>query len=400
MRIRLWFARALMSSAGALLTANLASGQSPSIPADSLKGQLLALGRPLGTEQGISALVALTSLEVSTAPLGTSTGGFTFTFDPRLRTWTRSASSFGPAFSERSLTTGRAKVSAGFNVLHANYDSFGDANLKNGDLQPVRNLQSPLTPISYTTLKLNLISDTVVAFGHAGVTDDLDIGVAIPWVRVKMDAEGSFFNAAGADLGQHLLVPSTTSAGVGDIAIFGKYRLWRQADGGLAAAIEARLPTGDRDALRGLDVTRTLVSLIWSKGGRVSPHANAGYEFWSDGVLIASDGSVSAKNQAKYAFGVEIEAHARATLVVDVVGRRVLNGGQVGYRALATTGGSAGSAEGLVGLPEGINQIALAPGGKWNVWRSILLTANVLAPLTTEGVRARIIPVFGVDWAF
>jgi hypothetical protein len=107
-------------------------------PPDSLKGQLLAFGNRLGSQQAMSALATLTSIEVSTAPLGTSTGGFTFTFDPNLRTWTRSASTFGPSFAERSLTTGKAKVSAGFNFLHAGYDSFGGYDLQNGDLRPAQ----------------------------------------------------------------------------------------------------------------------------------------------------------------------------------------------------------------------------------------------------------------------
>jgi hypothetical protein len=391
----------LMASFLSLLIVASSSAQTTSPAPGSLKATLLTFGKVLGTEQGMSALASLTSLEVSTAPLGTSTGGFTFTFDPQLRTWTRSASSFGPSFAERSLTTGRAKVSAGFNVLHASYDSFGGFDLTNGDLHPARNVRSTATPIATTSLKVNLSSDTVVGFAHVGVTDNFDVGIAIPWVRVSLDAEGIFFNAAGADLspGQHPVIPSTTSSGVGDIAIFGKYQLWRQGTGGLAAAVEARLPSGDKDELRGLGVTRTLASLIWSKGGKVSPHANAGFEFWSDSVAIASDGSVFAKNQAKYAVGVEIEAHPRATVVVDLVGRRLLHGGQIGYQTVPATVGT-GSADLLIGIPEGVNMIALAPGVKLNVWRSILVTGNVLASLTNEGVRARFIPVFGIDVAF
>src|SRR4030095_12746840 len=92
--------------AASLLIAVPARAQAAA-PADSMRGVLRALGVPLGSEQSVSGWAALASLEVSTAPLGTSTGGFTFTFDPLLRTFRRSASSFGPAFAERGLTTGR-----------------------------------------------------------------------------------------------------------------------------------------------------------------------------------------------------------------------------------------------------------------------------------------------------
>ena len=215
-------------------------------PPSSLKGMLIAFGKPLGSEQLMSVLATLTSIEVSTAPLGTSTGGFTFTFDPNLRTWTRSASSFGPSFAERSLTTGKAKFSAGFNVLHAGYDSFGGYDLQNGDLRPAQNVKNTATPISYSTLKMNMSSDTVVGFAHVGVTDNFDVGIAVPWVRVSLDAEGAFFNAAGTDIsaGQHPVIPMTTSSGIGDIAIFGKYQLYkhdeRRRRGGRGTAVPVR----------------------------------------------------------------------------------------------------------------------------------------------------------------
>jgi hypothetical protein len=218
------------------------SSRAQTAPPGSLKGTLIAFGKPLGSEQLMSVLATLTSIEVSTAPLGTSTGGFTFTFDPNLRTWTRSASTFGPSFAERSLTTGKAKFSAGFNVLHAGYDSFGGYDLQNGDLRPAQNVKNTATPISYSTLKMNMSSDTVVGFAHVGVTDNLDVGIAVPWVRVSLDAEGAFFNAAGTDIsaGQHPVIPTTTSSGIGDVAIFGKYQLYKHDNGGVAAAVELR----------------------------------------------------------------------------------------------------------------------------------------------------------------
>ena len=60
----------------------------------------------------------------------------------------------------------------------------------------------------------------------------------------------------------------------------------------LAASRGVKIVELPEDQLRGLDVTRTLISGIWSRSGKVSPHANIGYEFWSSSVPVSSDGSV------------------------------------------------------------------------------------------------------------
>jgi len=368
--------------------------------AQDLKPALVNFLNPLGGGTAGSAMATIAALEVSTAPLGTSTGGFTFVFNPTLRAWTRSAPSFGPAFAERSLTTGQLKVSAGFNWLHAKYNSFGGQDLSNADFKPSKNIKgfTNLPAANFTAVQMQLSSDTFVAFGHAGITDTLDVGLAVPFIQVHAKATGAIFSASGTNLFSSSM-NETTESGVGDIAVFGKYRLWRQDDGGAAAAVEIRLPTGDSASLRGLGVTRTLVSGIWSRGGMISPHVNVGYEFWSKGVPLRADGTVSAKNQVKYAAGVEVTPMPRMTVVVDLVGRNLLNGGQVGYQTFAGSVPNS-SIDALLALPKGVHVISLVPSVKWNVYRSVLLTGNVLISLSNNGLRADSIPVVGLDWAF
>lgn len=53
--------------------------------------------------------------QLSSFPLGSSTGGFTYTFDASLGTFRRGSASFGPAFAERALTIGKGRLSGGFN---------------------------------------------------------------------------------------------------------------------------------------------------------------------------------------------------------------------------------------------------------------------------------------------
>ncbi len=366
----------------------------------SLRERLVQFGSPIGSEQALATLADLTALEVSTAPLGASTGGFTFTFDPVTGTFKRSSDSFGPTFAERSNTGGKGQVSVGFNWLHASYSSFAGYSLDNGEFQPAINVRNflPLPATDHTELTLDIASDTVVAYAHYGLRDNVDVGIAIPWVRVGVEGQSGFFDANRSLLLPKLLLDDVSASGVGDIALLGKYNFWKRDRDGAAASIEIRLPSGDEDALRGLGVGRVAISGIWSREGMVSPHANVGYEFWTDDVSISEDSSVAASGQFRYAFGVEYTPSPKTTLALDLVGRRVNGAGSVGYQSFSDP--NLGSLDALVALPEGISIVSLAPGIKYNAGRNTLVSFNLLASLSDSGLRASVVPVLGVDFAF
>src|SRR5262249_30882027 len=141
--------------------------------------------------------------------------------------------------------------------------------------------------------------------------------------------------------------------------------------GGLAFMVSMRLPTGQKENLRGLDITRTQLSFIASGGrGRFRPHGSAGYEFRSKGVTVTSDlpsdHSVTARHQLLFAGGLELEAAPKCTLLVDLLGSQIYGGGRLGLEADAPTPGFTAS-QSLVALPKGLFRLLLAPGVKVNV---------------------------------
>lgn len=364
-----------------------------------------------GSEAAGETLARAIALEVATAPFGSSSGGFTFTFDPSTRSFSRRAGTFGPAFSERAVTIGKGKLSGGFNFLYRSYDRMDSLALGGFD---VFRFQGGTLPVTSSRFELETHTNTLAGFADYGVLDNLDVGVLVPYVRISVNGVSRIYGQSNDELQRVLLNASAT--GLGDVAIFGKYRFWtlepvssasEEVPGGLAAGVTVRVPTGNADNLVGLGVTRTLFSLIGSATmGRVSPHVNVGYEAWSGGVAIPKDfqglSTITARDQAQYSGGLEYEVHPQLSLMVDVLGRYLRGAGRVGYQPFAFPQNFANvsGAEALVAVPSGANTVLLAPGAKWNIFKSALLTMNVLVSVTDTGLRTRVTPVVGIDWGF
>jgi hypothetical protein len=375
----------------------------------TLADALTRLTTPLGSPAAGEALGLATALEVATTPFGTSSAGFAFRLDPATGLRVRTATTFGPSFAERALTSGEGKVSAGVSLISASYSKLGDLSLSQMRLGSVQS--SAPTVARVGTIDLNMSSTTLILGGTVGVTDTLDVGVAIPMVKVEVSGISTLVNGAGGEI--LTARGGGTASGLGDIAAVLKYRLLSFGDtqpdpGGVALLAIMRLPTGDRDSLRGLGVTRTLVSLVYSSGqGRFRPHVNGGFEAWSDGVdLVVSfdpnKPTLETRHQIQYSGGFELEATPKLTILLDLLGRHILGGGRTGYESQTPTTPIFGvtSIESLVALPEGIRKLTLVPGLKLNLKGNILLSLNALTTLQDNGLHARIVPVLGLDVTF
>src|SRR3954469_19113575 len=184
----------------------------------SARAQLRAGTFIAGSESAGETLAQAIALEIATAPFGSSSGGFTFTFQPDTRAWRRTADTFGPAFAERALTIGRNKFAAGFNYLHRSYDNFDRFELKDLD---IFQFQGGTLPVSLSRFTLGIHTDTLAAFAHYGVLDNVDVGVLVPWIQLRVDGTSQIFDPAGRQVQRVAL--NSSSTGVGDVAVFGKY---------------------------------------------------------------------------------------------------------------------------------------------------------------------------------
>src|SRR5262245_35314715 len=191
--------------------------------------------------------------ELSALPLESPASGFAYRVDPALGMSVRSSDSFGPFFTERSLTSGQFWVSFGVSYSQAGFDTIDGRNLRDGTLVATASrLVSEPAPFDVETLRLRVQMRTVTFTGLVGLTDRLDFSAVLPVVTLELEGQridtyrGESFVQATAN---------AFASGIGDIVLRGKYNLLRHTNGGVAVAADVRFPTGGTENLLGSDDT-------------------------------------------------------------------------------------------------------------------------------------------------
>lgn len=406
MSMSIWRQLSVVLAAAALLSASPAYAQKVTkVEELTLRQALSVLSDGLAARPAGEAIAATTALELATMPFGSSSGGFVFKLDPSTGLLARTATTFGPAFAERAITSGEGQVSVGVSYSTSTYDKLSDLLLSGLRLGAVTANSAAASRTG--TADLEFSSKITTVSGTIGVSENLDIGFAIPTIAVKLVSTSTLVGGNGI---VHRIAEGTNVfAGLGDVAAMAKYRFVKFGTGftdpgGIAVVVNMRLPTGDRENLRGLGITRTMVSGVVSGGtGRIRPHANAGFEIWSKSLDIATNPAtgerVQVRHQMQYAAGIEVEANPKVTLLVDFLGQHIRGGGQVGY----VTDNAAANASGitayqsLVLLGDNIQKALLVPGIKVNLKGKMLLSVNAITTLKNNGLRATVTPVVGLN---
>lgn len=326
-------------------------------------------------------------LELTTLPITTSSGGFSFRFNPALGTAERVTPSFGPFFVDRATTAGRRQASISFTYRYSSYESLDNQSLGDGTLVTTANkFRDEAAPFDVDTLSLTIRSSTLTVFGNYGITDRLDVGVAVPIVHLTLSGQrvntykGAAFEEARG---------SGHTAGVADIAVRAKLQLLRSTRGQLAGDFELRLPTGAVEDLRGTGRTGYKGALIVSTGpGRVEGHANTSMTF----------GGISREQAVSGALNVA--PSERLTLSVETMARRIeaLNA----IRAVSQPNPLIAGMDTIRLLPSGdpTTTVTAVGGFRWNLTSTWLLNGYVTVPLTNHGLKARPIPALSLDYSF
>jgi hypothetical protein len=365
---------------------------------DSLRDTSLTLNNLIGAQ-------------VSSFPLGSSAGGFSWTFDPALGSFSRVSPSFGPVFSERALTIGRRRLNVGINYQRGTFDGLEGKDLRGDDIKFYTGADlGPFSIFFEDSLDLKMSADTVGIFATYGVTDRLDLGIAIPIMNVRMRATlttriGTTTSGVNPTPAIPPQVVSDSANGIGDIVIRGKYNFWKARGGGLAAGVDWRLPTGDEEELLGVAGAQGKFYVAASSAyGRFSPHFNAGLTVSGDTTAGRSleTAIFQPADEINYAGGVDVAITPHLTVVGDVVGRTLRDTQQPQFdlrlRDVPTDFGA--NFREWVAESGSIQLLLGSVGVKFNPVSRSLISFNLLFPLNDRGLRDDLTLVGGFEWSF
>lgn len=367
--------------------------------------------------EGNDAVIVFLSQAIGNAPasvpLGATSSGATFSIVAGLPV--RTSTSAGPVFNERTQTLGRGRLFLGASVTGVEYTSLNgvplDAlrlNFKHEDGSPEGTFGDPSFENDIMSLDLQLNVDVIVAAAALtyGVTDFLDIGVAVPFVRTRVsgrsDAQFLPFGSTaihrfGGDAADPILRASAsmegTASGIGDVAARMKINFGQSARMGAGLLAEMRFPTGDEENLLGAGASQIRATALYSAQlGGFSPHLNVGYvarngERQRDGVNIQGAFDQLLTEWATLAVGVEgeIQLGDNPFVLPDEIELT-----EPFLRRFPSTN-----------IPNSDGDLLRAMiGGKFTVRGGTVLVANGIFPLRDIGLQPDFIWTLGLDFPF
>jgi hypothetical protein len=358
--------------------------------------------------------------QLVTVPLPSPASGFTYQLDPSTGVFQRSTSSFGPILAERAETIGAGHTSVGFAFQRSTFDSIEDIDLEavpavftHDNAQLLGGRQDVVTTVN----SINAIVSQYTTFFTVGVTNRLDVSVALPIVATDVNVISDatihrlgttnplthFFRMADGAVGDRRLFTARASAhGIGDLTVRLKNSL-RKAGSGLAVGLDVRLPTGDEMELTGTGTTGLQPFAIWSSTiDRVSPHVNAGYQWNGSSVLAgnpATGVSADFPDQVTYVAGADVAVNPRVTFAFDVLGRYVIDAKRLTRETFHALDGQS-TFENIAFETQSFSELNGAFGLKANLFGRLLLNMNLLFSLDTRGLRDHVTPLIGIDYSF
>ena len=393
----------------------------------------------------ITSFANFVSANISSFPLSSSTAGLTFDFSSGVPIST--STSLGPIFAERAQTLGRNRFNMGFNFSYLNLKKWRGVNtedirftFQHDDFAGPN--PGPPTPsgiigddrfgteFDHIDLFMNLDFSANVFVFHAayGITNRLDIGIAVPYITVSVEADpiakmNSLTSLSSANRDTtgalisagkptHFWTSDTAlvfeptpvkddAVGIGDVALRLKYNFLRGKTIDLAALAEYRFATGDENDFLGAGDPSYKGHLIFSSIlGNFSPHLNVGYEH---------RGNRYDRDEVEVFLGYDQKISEVLTLAIDFLGEFEV-GEEVEELRFPESVTIQGANEwaaftqevSLTNIPNFTNDHIMngTVGFKLIPKENLLFFGNVFVPLNDGGLRSSFVPTAGFEFNF
>jgi hypothetical protein len=355
----------------------------------------------------------------SSIPISAASSGATWSTSSS-GLFVRSQTSAGPVFAERAQTIGRGHVLFGANFSSYAFQSLRGVPLSNLEFNFTHQVIGP-KPLGQNAdyendiievrsdVSVNLFAAT--AFATIGIAHNLDVSVAVPYVRTSIDGSSIATVYPFTNPTPHYFGPADnpsltatagsvgSASGIGDVAVRVKAVLGQSGRVSFALLGDARLPTGNVDNFLGAGKLSLRGQAIASASyGNFSPHINVGYWLKSndtenDAVLATLGFDQLLGGRVTFAADVISEWQTGASKLVQpdpVVEVTPIGPNYVSDRTIYPSN-----------IPQQRdNEMLATVGFKFSTMSGVSVVTNVLVPMLRGGLQPNTAFMLGVEYSF
>jgi hypothetical protein len=363
-----------------------------------------------------TAVNAEIGTQITQLPSPSPASGFIFSFGTGGLT---SKQDLGPIFSERAGTVGRQKLYVAFAYQFFEFDQISNISLKQIPVQFMAcayPTAAGCSPLIETSSRLDLKVHQFTSYLTFGLTNRVDVSVAIPVIDVRMGMSAGCTVCSQTQLpepNQDAFVLSfnpnqaaRSSTGIGDVIFRGKALVVKGEQAGVSLGVDLRVPSGDELNFRGSGTfgVRPFAAVDY-RTKILSPHATIGYQINRDSILASqTDIPAHLPNSLTYTAGFDVSVIRPLGLSVDLLGQTFFDSQKVfeapraplNHPDTACTQGASGA----LCEHETLNTNSLAMGAKYSPTRNFIITGDLLVQLDHNGLHYKPSPMVGISYTF
>lgn len=401
--------RSFLMMAGLCMGVAVASAQVQSCPGfNSNHNNSLACEIPTAVRvstSGSRTIEPTLATQLSQLPITTAISGTGITFKGGLPQVT--SDSLGTILTQRGETIGKNQF-----IVSLTYQRFGFGSIDGIGLKHLNTVDevpfSSIRVFRQSQNRIDLTVDQFTAIGSFGVTDRLDVSLLVPYAKVNLKTQslGHEFDVTPSgtpvtDFSVPNVFLAGSAHGFGDLAVNLKYNIVKLEHTSMAIGSEVRFPTGNESNFLGTGAYGIKPYFVVSRRGRITPNVNIGYQWNSSSPLFVNNNGAQQQLPSSFLYsgGADFRVVKRLTLTGEFLGQAVINGPRLAA-ATATIPGQPNTFASVSQLSSSYAIDNLAFGFKYNPFKNLQITGDILTKLDDAGLRSKIVPLVGVLYRF